>query len=44
MQKEKVEDTANMVTGTFSITTQLVDDLCDFGTTYSFIFAKLVTI
>ena len=42
MWKEEVEDAPNVVTGTFSILTQLVDVLFDSGAMHSFIYVKLV--
>jgi len=42
MRKEEAEDAPNVVTGTFSILTQIVDVLFDSGATHSFISIKLV--
>ena len=42
MRKEEAEDAPNVVTGTFSLLTQLVDVLFDSGATHSFIFVRLV--
>jgi len=44
MWKEEVEDAPNVVTGTFSILTQLVDVLFDSGAMHSLISVKLVEI
>ena len=42
MRKEEVEDALNIMMGTFSLLTQLVDILFDSGATHSFISVKLV--
>jgi len=42
MRKEEAEDAPNVVTGTFSLLTQLVDVLFDSGATHSFIYVRLV--
>ena len=42
MWKEEADDAPNVVTGTFSLLTQLVDILFDLGATHSFISIKLV--
>jgi len=42
MQKEEAEDAPNVVMGTFSLRTQLIDVLFDSGATHSFISARLV--
>ena len=42
MQRKEAEDAPNIVNGTFSIKTQPVDVLFDFGAMHSFISVKLV--
>ena len=42
MRKEERENAPNMATDNFSIQTQLVEVLFDYGATYSFISARLV--
>jgi len=42
MRKEEAEDALNVVTGTFSLLTQLVDVFLDSGATHSFISVRLV--
>ena len=42
MRKEEAEDAPNVVTGAFSLLTQLIDVLFDSGATHSFISVKLV--
>ena len=42
MRKEEAEDALNVLTGTFSLLTQLIDVLFDLGAVHSFISARLV--
>ena len=42
MRKEEAKDVPNVVMGTFSLLTQLIDVLFDSGATHSFISARLV--
>jgi len=42
MRREVAENAHYVVTGTFSIKTQPINVLFDFGATHSFIFVKLV--
>jgi len=42
MRKEEAKDAPNVVTGTFSLLTQVVDVLFDSGATHSFISVRLV--
>jgi len=42
MRKEEAEDALNVITGTFSIKTYLVEVLFDYGAMHSFISTRLV--